>query len=136
MTSPAPTALHGARVLVLEDEYFIAADLRDALTECGASVLGPFRRTEEVVAAIARERPSMALVDINLGLGPSFDAPRALREADIPFAFVTGYDQGAIVAEFAGVPRIEKPVAAAALCRTRSSCWGRRSPIPRLRRAR
>ena len=50
--SAAPS-LAGRRVLVVEDEYFIADDLRHQLEACGAEVLGPVPRVGEALALIA-----------------------------------------------------------------------------------
>jgi hypothetical protein len=49
------------------------------------------------------------VIDINLGSGPSFKLAETLKDRGIPFVFTTGYDAGAIPAEFAGVERLEKP---------------------------
>ncbi|MBV9461770.1 MAG: response regulator, partial [Bradyrhizobium sp.] len=38
--SPGP--LSGRRVLVIEDEYFLADDIMRALTALGARVIGPY----------------------------------------------------------------------------------------------
>jgi DNA-binding response OmpR family regulator len=123
-------ALAGARILILEDEYLIAADLRDELAAHGATVLGPFRQADMALEAIACERPSLALVDVNLGLGPSFDVPRALRTADVPFLFVTGYDRRAIPPEFADVPLIGKPVGVALLVHAATALLARTAQAP------
>lgn len=104
--------LQNVRVLVLEDDYFLATDMQDALTAKGIIVLGPFRDGAGATRALATERPDCALVDINLGDGISFDLPRELMRRSIPFAFVTGYDRTVIPEEFADRRRLEKPVAA------------------------
>ncbi|WP_260596625.1 response regulator [Sphingomonas endolithica] len=99
-----------ARVLILEDDYYLATDLQGVLEKSGATVLGPCPEPEDAIVMLTRDRPDCALVDINLGSGRSFDLPRALLAANVPFAFVTGYDQESIPAEFANVERLEKPV--------------------------
>ncbi|EQB04251.1 hypothetical protein L288_14325 [Sphingobium quisquiliarum P25] len=104
--------LEGARVLVVEDDYFLATDLQTALEAAGATVVGPFGDASEAERALLAARPDCAFVDVNLGHGPSFDLPRALAREDVPFAFVTGYDPGIIPDEFAGVTRFEKPMSA------------------------
>jgi DNA-binding NtrC family response regulator len=103
--------LHGARVLILEDDYYLASDLQDALHDAGATVLGPFACAATASAALLGERPDCALLDLNLGNGISLVLPRALKELSIPFAFVTGYDRAAISDEFDDHARAEKPVA-------------------------
>ena len=108
--SGAPPGLARAAILVLEDDYYLAEDLLRTLEEAGATVLGPCPGPAEAERLIEGRRPDCAFLDLNLGGGPSFDFPRALTRAGIPFAFVTGYDRQAIPDEFAAVERLEKPV--------------------------
>jgi len=103
-------SLRDMRVLVLEDDYYLATDLQDALEAAGATVIGPFGSADEAEQALAEGAPDCAFIDVNLGDGPSFEMPRALAGRGVPFAFVTGYDAGAIPDEFAGVARFEKPI--------------------------
>jgi DNA-binding NarL/FixJ family response regulator len=105
----AQVDLRGARILVLEDDYYVATDLQAVLEDSGAQVVGPFADAADALSAIEREQPDCALVDINLGQGPSFDLPRALTRENVPFAFVTGYDALAIPTEFKMFERLEKP---------------------------
>jgi DNA-binding response OmpR family regulator len=102
--------LAGQRILVLEDDYYLASHAASALRAAGADVIGPFPREAAAIEAVRHGGLTSAVVDINLGPGPSFETAHALREADVPFIFLTGYDQGAIPDEFGGVPRLEKPV--------------------------
>ncbi|NJC34281.1 DNA-binding NtrC family response regulator [Sphingomonas jejuensis] len=104
--------VEGARVLILEDHYYLATDLQAALQAAGAQVVGPFGDIGEASRALASDPPDCALVDLNLGAGISFDLPQRLRQHHVPFAFVTGYDRAAIPDEFAGFTQLEKPVAA------------------------
>ncbi len=106
------TSLQDAQVLVLEDDYYLACDLQDALEAAGATVLGPFSDAAEAQASLAGRPPDCAFVDVNLGEGPSYALPRTLSKLAVPFAFITGYDSRAIPEEFDGVDRFEKPVGA------------------------
>lgn len=102
--------LEGSRILVVEDEYFLADDLQEALGQAGAEVLGPIARVETATAFIAGEpRIDAAVLDINLNGEMVFPVADALRERGIPFAFATGYDRSALPDRFAEVPRLEKP---------------------------
>jgi PAS domain S-box-containing protein len=102
--------LEGRRVLVIEDDFYLAGDTEGALLGAGAQVIGPFGREEPAIEAILREAPHAAVVDINLGSGASFEAARVLDRAGVPFVFLTGYDQTSIPDEFAGVTRLQKPI--------------------------
>lgn len=103
-------SLSGQRVLVLEDDFYLAQDATTALREAGAEVIGPFAKSADAMAAFNSQSLTAAMLDINLGAGPTFELASAMREAGTPFIFVTGYDKAAIPAEFAEVLRLEKPI--------------------------
>lgn len=101
----------GRRILVVEDDYFLAQDLKQALERKGATVAGPVARIEDALAMLdAEPPPEAAILDINLG-GQSdvYPLAEALRNRGIPFAFVTGYDQSYVRRDFADVPLLAKP---------------------------
>ena len=102
--------LIGRRVLVVEDDYYLATDAARALLEAGAEVMGPCATEEDARAELEDQRPDAVVVDINLGLGPSFKLAEALKDRGIPFVFTTGYDAEVIPAEFDGVERLQKPL--------------------------
>jgi DNA-binding NtrC family response regulator len=110
MTTASVRPLKGKRILVLEDDFYLANDEKVLLESAGATVVGPFG------SAFSRDHlpnpggVDAALVDINLGNGPSFDCARALTERSIPFAFVTGYDANLIPEDLSHIERIEKPI--------------------------
>ena len=105
--------LEGCRILVVEDEYLIADDLRLALIDAGADVLGPVPTVTAAQSVLAAEsRIDAALLDINLGGTMVFDLADALEARSVPFVFATGYDELAIPERFSAVPRLEKPVKA------------------------
>ena len=101
--------LSGRRVLVVEDDYFLATDTCQWLLDAGAEVVGPTRDADEVCGMLDREQVDSAVVDINLGLGPAYEVARRLDHDRVPFLFATGYDRSALPSEFQDMPRIEKP---------------------------
>lgn len=109
-------ALAGRRVLVVEDEYFVADDIARALKRAGAQVVGPVPTFEQALGLIASgEPPDCAVLDINLRGDTVFPVADALRERGVPFVFATGYDAAAIPAPYREVPRWEKPFDASKL---------------------
>jgi CheY-like chemotaxis protein len=106
-----PGSLAGRRVLVVEDEYFLADDIVRALRTLGAGVVGPvgmlWDATEIVDGDVAIDA---AILDINLHREMVFPLARALRARNIPFVFTTGYDQTSVAAEFRDVHLWEKPL--------------------------
>ncbi len=109
---PCDGSLRGRRVLIVEDDYLIAEDLREQLLSCGAVVLGPVACVADALALLEDGAvPDMAILDIGLGGGKVYPVADALRSRSIPFVFVTGYDAWSIPGAYADVPRTEKPVA-------------------------
>jgi two-component sensor histidine kinase/CheY-like chemotaxis protein len=121
--SPSPSSLNGGsidmqgqpqlekvRVLVVEDDYFVAADAERALRGAGAAVEGPHASLRQAQEALGRGRPDCAMIDINLKGGPSFELAQLLRVHKVPFVFLTGYDRDMIPPEFADVRCLHKPI--------------------------
>jgi CheY-like chemotaxis protein len=120
MMSPTPS-LSGRRVLIVEDEYFLADDLGRALTQLGAEVLGPVATREEAFELLATgERIDLAVLDINLQGESVYPVADTLLEQGVPFLFATGYNQAAIPAQYQQVLRWEKPFAPEALAQALS----------------
>jgi DNA-binding NarL/FixJ family response regulator len=59
----------GAKVLIVEDEYLVALELEDIVTEAGYDVIGIMPDRESVLRL--EHAPQVALVDLNLRDGPS-----------------------------------------------------------------
>lgn len=110
MTTPPRGALANRRVLVAEDEYFIARDIARALHALGAEVVGPVPARDEVQALLATgERLDAAILDLNLNDEMVFPVMEALTARGIPVVFATGYDQTAVPVQYRDIPRWEKP---------------------------
>lgn len=79
-----------ARILIVEDEYLVAADLEAALEERGYSSVGIAPDAEEALR-LASRKPDLALVDIHLRDGQTGTqiAERLVREHGIAVLFVT-----------------------------------------------
>jgi DNA-binding response OmpR family regulator len=70
-------SLAGARILIVEDEPFIAFDLQMAVEEFGAIAIGPASTVAEALGLIAQEVIDGAILDVNLPdgtIGPVLDA--------------------------------------------------------------
>ena len=122
------TSLVGRKVMVVEDLYYLAMDVKAALAKAGAQVVGPFPNGKAALHRLADGALDCAILDVNLGEGASYDLARTLRSRGVPFLFFTGYDPGAIPAEFADVRRLEKPVDAARLLQAVANCLPARAP--------
>jgi CheY-like chemotaxis protein len=111
--------LRGLLILVVEDEYLVAAELVRALEHRGAAVIGPAGSIQDAFAALGQGcQIDAAVLDINLRGERCYPIADALRERGVPFIFATGYDACIIPETYVEVPRIEKPVDIRALART------------------
>lgn len=108
-------ALASRRILVVEDQYYLATDICGWLEDAGAIVVGPAPDAAHACDLLEQQEVDTAVVDINLGLGPTFSVARELTERRVPFLFATGYDLKAIPEEFRDKVRLEKPFNGAAL---------------------
>jgi CheY-like chemotaxis protein len=110
MTDVSDAALKGRRVLVVEDEYFVADDIARTLQESGAEVIGP---VGDIAAAMqllsAGARIDAAVLDVNVRGEMIYPLADALRRHRVPFVFATGYDDASIPGVYADVARCVKP---------------------------
>jgi hypothetical protein len=80
--------LSGRRVLVVEDDYYLASDAAAALRGAGAEVLGPCPDAQATLDLLKRAEPTHAVLDLNLGGGgPKFDVAHVLQERGVPTSF-------------------------------------------------
>ena len=111
MTAGAKTSLTGTRVLVVEDEYYLADDLSRALKSVGAELVGPVGTIEDAEKKVSEGAFDAAVVNLNLRGDIAFAVAERLAEAGVPFVIATGYNMTSLPGALAGVPRIEKPFA-------------------------
>jgi DNA-binding response OmpR family regulator len=109
MTARRSRRLDGHRILVVEDEYFIADDLSRALQRQGAEVIGPVPDLAAGLVLAEHEQLDGAVLDVNLGGDMSYPIADALGARGVPFLFTTGYDDWALTSDYRGICRIEKP---------------------------
>ena len=108
--------LSGARVLVVEDEAYIALDLYATLTDAGAEVIGPSLTLAEAFALAGREPLSAAILDVRLGRDTVGPVARQLAARGIPFFFYTGQvEADAIRKQWPGSKIISKPASSRTL---------------------
>ncbi len=112
MPGALPAAsLRGRRILVVEDEYMLAEDLRQVLEKLAAEVVGPLATVAQALALLhAGDTPDGALLDVNLQGDTIFPVLDVLRERCVPFVLTTGYDGWALPEAYANAPRCAKPL--------------------------
>lgn len=103
------------RVMVVEDDPFIALDLVDQLEQSGLSTTGVAATVADALDLFARHGCDIAVLDINLGTETAAPIARLLANRKIPFVAVTGYSRDQIPAEFSDAAVLTKPVRVAEL---------------------
>ena len=107
----------GRRIMVVEDEALVAMAARDVMTELGFSVIGPFGKVSEAIAALKTGDVDAAILDVNLGGELVYPLADILVAGSVPFIFATGYGAESIDRRYASVPVLQKPIERRALQR-------------------
>jgi CheY-like chemotaxis protein len=110
-------ALAGRRVLVVEDEPFIAMTLEDMLTDFGCIVAGSVSQVSDALAVIALGQIDAAVLDVNLGAQKIDPVADELARLGFPFVFTTGYGRTGVPASHNKRGVVQKPFRAEELAR-------------------
>jgi DNA-binding response OmpR family regulator len=102
-------SLDRVKVLVVEDEYLVAALIKEMLELAGCIVVGPVPRLSDALDAADHEPCDAAVLDVNLAGERVDPVAEALSARNVPFMFLTGYGTGVLPAKFNRRPRITKP---------------------------
>ena len=93
--------LSSPRILIVEDEIFVALHIESILLNLDYAVAGNARTGEEAIQQALAEPTDLILMDVNLGAGiDGIEAARRIRsQRNIPIVFVTAYTGEAAVAK-------------------------------------
>ena len=95
-------------VLVVDDDKFVRTALDSALSNSGFEIAGSVSTAKEALAANGAHPAEVALLDLDLGIGPTgFDLAHALRKSapQIGIIFLTSYQDP----RFAAISGISAP---------------------------
>jgi DNA-binding NtrC family response regulator len=126
MPSPTPPTAR-CRVLIVEDEFFLANDLQTAVASLEADVMALVGDLGDARAQIARGGFDVCTLDIELHGDKTFSLADELQRQEIPFVFTTGYGPQIIPMRFADVTRWEKPFDPYVVARCVLRLWHGRS---------
>jgi CheY-like chemotaxis protein len=103
--------LKDRRVLVVEDEYLIAAEIQRGLRRAGAIVLGPVPSVAEALMLVEQE-PTIdsAILDITLGGEKVYPVVDRLLARGAACVFATGTAAADLPAAYAHLLLLQKPV--------------------------
>lgn len=108
--SNRPGSLAGKRLLMVEDEFLVGMMVKKNLEGLGATVVGPFGRLADGLAAAKADGFDGALLDFNLGGKLADPLADLLIARGIPFVFITGYQRDSIDRRYANIPVLQKPI--------------------------
>jgi CheY-like chemotaxis protein len=97
------------RVLIVEDEPLVAADLQTILVDAGFQISGVATRLSKALSLIETVACDVAIVDANLSGSSSGPAAAALAARGLPFIVLSGYTHGQLQSEFFGGSFVQKP---------------------------
>jgi len=97
-------------VLIAEDELIVGLDLCNTIEEAGFRTEGPHENISSVLLAMQKDKPDLAILDINLSDGQVFPLAKMLMDEDVPVIFHSGaYDRRSVEVRFPGVAALNKP---------------------------
>lgn len=104
-----PVSLDGLTIMVLEDDFLAALDLKRLVEERAGKVAGPVGRLEQAQQLARSVRLDGAILDVKLNGADSLPLADDLIAQDVPIILVTGYDVAMLPDRFAHTPRLPKP---------------------------
>jgi CheY-like chemotaxis protein len=101
--------LQHLRVLVAEDEFYVANDIALWLERAGATIIGPTPTVQEALKSLSTaDDIQVAVLDINLNGELVFPVADELARRSVPLIFFSGYDDLSVPERFSSVARLSK----------------------------
>jgi DNA-binding response OmpR family regulator len=99
------------RILIVEDEYLVAAEISDILTAEGHTTVGLAASADQVISILSNGSIcDLAILDANLAGSSVSPVATALERRSIPFIVVSGYSQWELLLPLRKAPFVPKPV--------------------------
>ena len=101
------------RVLIVEDEYFLADDMARHFVAAGAELVGFAPTARQALAIVDREpHVDVAVLDVRLGSGDVFEVADRLRDLGVCLVFYTATEPSELPERFRDDPVVQKPIGA------------------------
>ena len=119
------------RILVVEDEVFIAWEIEERLQRLGCEVVGPVGHLERALELARTTALDGALLDVNIKGGVVYPVAEELLARKVPVVLSTGYAPDTLPPVFRDLPCLRKPFGAGQLeIMAREAFASRRGKIP------
>lgn len=103
-SKPAPP-----RILLVEDEFLIAAMVRDMLADLGCECIGPIATLDKGVEAAKSIACEAAIINLVIEGHHAYEIIEVLAARNIPFCFASGLPQKEIIEKWRNRPFMMKP---------------------------
>lgn len=110
-TNPFSRMLSGKRLLIVEDGYFLADEVRRKLQILGATVIGPVSDIEHAVDLVEADEADAAILDLHLAAERAFALVERLEKRKFPYIFAIGREHQGVATGFSGFVLCERPAA-------------------------
>ena len=102
-------SLQGRTILVVEDDYIAALDLKQMIEERGGTVVGPAGRLAPARTLAQSEAFDAAILDVKLDGELTLALADDLIAQGVLVVLSTGYETAMLPDRFAKTPRLSKP---------------------------
>ncbi len=102
-------SLDGLTIMVVEDDFLAALEIKRLVEERAGTVAGPVGRLEQAEELAQAASLDGAILDVKLNGALSLPLAEQLIARGIPVILVTGYDAATLPDRFAALPRLPKP---------------------------
>lgn len=104
------------RLLIVEDEFLVAAAIEKVVQAMGLTVAGPVGQVGDALRLMDRQPVDGAVLDIKLRRGECvYPIAARLRSEGVPFIFLTAFTRGAVAPPFSTERILAKPFSAEVL---------------------
>ena len=107
--------LANLRILVVEDEVFIAWEIEQRLQRLGCEVVGPVGHLKHALELVRTTALDGALLDVNIKGGVVYPVAEELLARKVPVVLSTGYGANTLPPVFRDLPYLRKPFGAGQL---------------------
>jgi CheY-like chemotaxis protein len=102
--------LGGLSVLIVEDEVIIGLMLFNEIARAGGTSIGPVTSVAGALKEIESRIVDAVILDAKLIDGSGADLAALLKDREIPYVVISGYDEANLPRELRGAPFVSKPI--------------------------